>query len=667
MIDRVMGAHELPATVRQQLVATTDGVPLFVEEMTRMVLEMGDQGEDMLNARRRAQAPTLTIPATLQDLLMARLDRLGPARDVAQLASTIGREFSYVLLQALAPWPESTLQRELRCLVEAELVYQQGLPPRATYLFKHALTRDTAYESLLKRTRQQYHHKIAQVLEDQFPETAAAQPELLAYHATLGEAWDQAFGYLVRSGDKARQVHASQEAITFYTQAIEVSERMAPAPDAAQLLPLYEGRGVVYMLLTQYDDAIADYHMMRQLARASANPRKEGESLGHLAYVHWLTFSEANTPLLEQYAQEALHLAHQTGDQKTLARSLINLGSVDQVRGHIREADQKFDEALHISRREGYQDSLAHALVFLCLQASLQGKFQTAIQLGQEGVVIAGAIHDGFTELRTLAFLCQARWSAGQYAQALTMLHDGMAKAKERQNTFFVGRLTNTLGWFFREFGAVPRAVELDHESVEIGRASRIANVEISALINLGLDHLVLGQYERAWASLQPTLERVEHEAFGIHKWRWKIRLLMGLAELTYTTGAYEQAFRYMEEGLREAQATASQKYVALGWALRGKIASQLGDRDTAGAELQRALALAEALKSPSLIYPIAYDLGCWYESAGKEREAVTLYRQARATIEHMVTAVEDGELRTAFLQSAPVQTIRAHIIRLGE
>jgi hypothetical protein len=100
---------------------------------------------------------------------------------------------------------------------------------------------------------------------------------------------------------------------------------------------------------------------------------------------------------------------------------------------------------------------------------------------------------------------------------------------------------------------------------------------------------------------------------------------------------------------------------------LRGKIASQLGDNETAGADLQRALSLAEALKSPSLIYPIAYDLGCWSESAGKEREAVTLYRQARATIEHMAAAVEDGELRTAFLQSAPVQTIRAHITRLSE
>jgi hypothetical protein len=122
-----------------------------------------------------------------------------------------------------------------------------------------------------------------------------------------------------------------------------------------------------------------------------------------------------------------------------------------------------------------------------------------------------------------------------------------------------------------------------------------------------------------------------------------------------------------VEESLREAQATSSQKYVALGWALRGKIAAQLGDAETAGTALQRAWALAEALQSPSLSYPIAYELGCWHASMGKEREARTLYRKAQATIEQMATAVEDAALRAVFLQSALVQTINERIARLGE
>src|SRR5262249_10916676 len=132
----------------------------------------------------RGSLRTLTIPSTLQDSLMARLDRLVTAKGIAQIGATIGRQFSYVLLQTVSQLDAATLQRELGRLVEAELLYQRGLPPQSTYVFKHALIQDAAYELLLKSTRQQYHQRITQVLEVQFPETAEAQPELLAHHCT---------------------------------------------------------------------------------------------------------------------------------------------------------------------------------------------------------------------------------------------------------------------------------------------------------------------------------------------------------------------------------------------------------------------------------------------------------------------------------------------------
>src|SRR5437879_4734062 len=127
---------------------------------------------------------TFAIPATLQDSLMARLDRLVTAKAVAQYAAVIGRGFAYDLLQTASQLDAATLQRELGRLVEAEIVYQRGLPPQSTYVFKHALIQDAAYQSLLKSTRQHYHQRIAQVLEAQFPDTVATQPELLAYHYT---------------------------------------------------------------------------------------------------------------------------------------------------------------------------------------------------------------------------------------------------------------------------------------------------------------------------------------------------------------------------------------------------------------------------------------------------------------------------------------------------
>ena len=182
MTGRVAHGKALPAEVVEQVVAKTDGVPLFVEELTKMVLESGLLQEREERYELTGPLPPLAIPTTLHDSLMARLDRLATVKGLAQLGATLGREFSYELLHAVSPWDEATLRRGLQQLVDAEFLYQQGLPPQATYLFKHALIQEAAYQSLLRSTRQQHHQHIAQVLEARFPELCETQPELLAHH-----------------------------------------------------------------------------------------------------------------------------------------------------------------------------------------------------------------------------------------------------------------------------------------------------------------------------------------------------------------------------------------------------------------------------------------------------------------------------------------------------
>jgi tetratricopeptide (TPR) repeat protein len=184
MVEQVAGGKALPVEVRQQVVAKTDGVPLFVGELTKMVLESGWLEEREDHYDRMGPLPPLAIPATLHDSLVARLDRMAPGKEVAQLGATLGRAFPCELLQAVSLMDEGALQQALAQLVEAELLYQRGMPPQATYVFKHALIQDAAYQSVLKRTRQQSHRRIAQVLAERFPETAETQPERLAYHYT---------------------------------------------------------------------------------------------------------------------------------------------------------------------------------------------------------------------------------------------------------------------------------------------------------------------------------------------------------------------------------------------------------------------------------------------------------------------------------------------------
>jgi predicted ATPase len=213
MVTAVAGAKALPAEVVQQIVTKSDGVPLFVEELTKLMLASGWLREHEEHYTLTGPLPPLAIPATLQDALMARLDQLASAKAVAQLGATLGREFPYELLRAVAPMDERELWRGLAQLVQAEVLYQRGALPQATYLFKHALIQEAAYQSLLRRTRQQYHQRITQVFAARFPDTAATQPELLAHHATEAGLTEQAVGYWSKAGQHAHERSAHREAI----------------------------------------------------------------------------------------------------------------------------------------------------------------------------------------------------------------------------------------------------------------------------------------------------------------------------------------------------------------------------------------------------------------------------------------------------------------------
>jgi class 3 adenylate cyclase/tetratricopeptide (TPR) repeat protein len=666
LIASVLGVPEVSRDLQALITRKAEGNPFYLEEITRSFLERGIiRREDSGYRLRRSITPS-DVPETIQDVIVSRLDRLPETqKHVVQTAAVIGREFAARLLQRITDIQER-LDDCLSELKNLELIYEKSVFPDLEYMFKHVLTQEAAYNILLSTRRTRLHTAIGLAMEELYQERLAERYEELAHHFTQGEAWEKAFYYLAKSGEKARQAYATHEAITFYTRAMAVSEQITPALDAMQLLPVYEGRGLVWLHLVKPDEAIVDFQMMRQMARGSENQLKEGESLCHLAYAHWIKMFEGQMPIMEQYAQEALQLAQQSGSHQILAKALTSLGLVHQTRGNLHEANGHMEESLQISRREGYRDSLTQNLLWLNVQAYWQGRFYRGIELGQQSLTLSREVYDDFGELLNLAFFCLEYGSLGDYAQAFKALEEGIAKAKDRDNIYFLGRLTNSRAWLHSQIGDVSHALTYDLESADIGRTHVLPNVEISALINLGLDYLALGQPEHARSYLAPTLERVEREGLGSHRWRWKIRLLIGLAELSYTTGAYEQAIRYVEEGLQEAQATSSQKYVAKGWALRGKIAAQLSDTAAAGTELQRAATLAEQLESLPLLYPLAHELGQWYETTGQERAAAEVYSKAKAAIDRIANSVADTALHSIFLRSTFVQTIDERLARLG-
>ena len=221
IIARLVGNKELPADVTAEIVERTDGIPLFVEEMTKAVLEAEGESE----ARRTVAAvpsPALAVPASLHASLMARLDRLGPAKELAQIGAAIGREFSHALLAAVERKPEAELGSALDVSLSSGLLFRQGVPPQATYLFKHALVQDAAYGTLLRSRRQQIHARIATTLENQFADLAAAQPQLLAQHCAEAGLNEKAVGYLLKAGQQAYVRSAMTEAVAQFQKGLDL-------------------------------------------------------------------------------------------------------------------------------------------------------------------------------------------------------------------------------------------------------------------------------------------------------------------------------------------------------------------------------------------------------------------------------------------------------------
>ena len=312
MAERVVGGKALPAEVLQQLVAKTDGVPLFVEELTKMVVESGLVKEREGYYELTDPLPPLAIPATLHDSLMARLDRMETAKQVVQLGAVVGREFTYELIRAVSPVDEATLQLALSRLVEAELLYQRGLPPQARYIFKHALIQQEAYQSLLRRTRQQYHKQIAQVLEERFPETIETQPELMAHHYTEAGCPAQALRYWQRAGQQAWQRSANPEAVRHLTTALELLATLLETPARAQ------------------------QELDLQVALGPALMATKGQG----------------APEVEQTYARARELCQQVGDTPQLFPTLRGLWRFYQGRGALLTARELGEQLLRLAQRE---------------------------------------------------------------------------------------------------------------------------------------------------------------------------------------------------------------------------------------------------------------------------------------------------------------------------
>ncbi len=405
MIATLAGT-ELPAATLDAIVARADGVPLYVEELTKAVLEPG--------AAHGVEA----IPASLADSLMARLDRLSAAKEVAQRAAVLGREFGYPLLAAMAGMDEAALRQGLGRLVDAEIVFARGEPPAATYTFKHALIQETAYESLLKRTRQQLHGRVVDALVREFSERATAEPEVVARHAEMAGRVDEAVAYYQRAGARAQTRSAHREATGHFQRAIAHLASLAERPEREQheaRLQLALGESLGAVRGYAHDDAGAAFTRARELAERSGDADDLAAARIGLAVQY---ISRGDCERGRRLAAEVLGWAEERGDSDAALRAHTQIAAAELYQGELRSSLAHADSALALYNSARHRalsgtDLSIASLSYVAANLWMLGRADTALARAEQAAAAARQLGHPFSLAFALGFAATISWWLG--------------------------------------------------------------------------------------------------------------------------------------------------------------------------------------------------------------------------------------------------------------
>jgi class 3 adenylate cyclase/tetratricopeptide (TPR) repeat protein len=507
MIDRVVGNKRLPASIRQDIIERTDGIPLFVEEMTKAVLEAAETDGTAVRVAAAVPSPVLAVPASLHASLMARLDRLGSAKAIAQVGAVIGRGFSHALVAAVVHKSQRELETGLEQLIAAGLLFRQGAPPHATYLFKHALVQDAAYGTLLRSSRRQLHGRIADVLEKEFPEIVEVQPELLAKHCAEAGLNEQAIRYWRRAGEKAVRRGSNREAIGHFSQALTLNEKQPPDV----------GRSLTELaILSQLGPALMSVHGWSApqvgiaFERAEHLARELESSIDlapPLAGLWLFRTARGQFSRAEEITKELFNVAQTLHDPDILLQAHHCAWPIHWFRGALTEAKDHadagmalYDEVRHARHRFLYlgHDPAVCALSIMSVLQWLLGYAAQGMQLECNAIDLARRLHHAPTLAHALWFVCQAQVTRRDAAAVIKTADELLTLSEEHGLPQTRATALAYLGWGRSQTDDLARGLETLLDGLEMYNRLGVRSNLCLMICLLAETYFASGQHEKS-------------------------------------------------------------------------------------------------------------------------------------------------------------------------
>lgn len=652
----VLGVEALAPDVQGLITAKAEGNPFYIEEVSKALVEAGVVTR--ANGSYQLQRPLeqINIPGTIQEVILSRIDRLEhDAKRAMQLASVIGREFTARLLDRISDL-EAKLPEVLGQLNALEFIYEKAFFPELVYMFKHALTHDVAYATLLAERRRALHRLVGAAVEELYPDRLAEHFESLAYHFSEGQDWEKALDYLEKAGDKAAGAYANQDAIGFYGRAMSVCEALGDQqiPRSASLAAK---RAFVNFVSGDLPGGITDFNVVLAAARRLADPSLEGMALGYRGLLEvWMADFEA--------AEETLHTA----------RGLVEEG-LEEIRPLVTLASMWFfatsnriPEAVPLMIAEREMAALPDPFTQGTWNWGL-GIFEYWRGRSDEALSVLRAIPESAARIVTTRLFNwwvqgMALGTKGEYESALRVLDQALGTSEHVGDPHVRPRALNTIGWIYGELEDHERALQWNQASVDFVQsvpAFPNPDVEVHARLNLGDSLMVLGRPLEAEEHFRraEAVANSPNPADRWMAWRFSEHLFHSYGALWLARGDLERALSYADRCLELALQNSSTKNVIKGRRLRGQVLMAQGRLDEAEEELTAALDVAAELGNPPQLWKTHAAVGDLRRTQKRTEDADGAYGEALLVIQAVAESLTDAKLRETFLQSEHIQGIR--------
>jgi class 3 adenylate cyclase/tetratricopeptide (TPR) repeat protein len=654
MAEQVLKTGTLPSGLQELITAKSEGNPFYIEELTKSLVESGVLRQSNGTYELMSPAAQVVVPDTIQEVILSRIDRLErEGKEAIQLASVIGREFTVRLLQRISD-VQAELDYVLGDLKSLELIYEKSYLPEISYMFKHALTHDVAYSTLLHERRKALHRIVAASIEELYADRLAEHHETLAHHYYEGQEWDKALDHLMKSARKAVDAYASHDALAFFERALESAEQLGNVP-LETLAEIYGGKAQASLVITEWKPAVESYRELVDRARKEGNRKVEGVALGGLGFTQIMAH---DFEAADEAAKEALAVADELDDDAVRAGALMIVTFLEALRGRVAAAMEYAETAAALASKNGLAFYECFCDELFILGYSWRSLYETAHKNAERGVERA----DRYGMAEPLAF---DKWSQGlafggngRYSEAIVCLLDAIAFCERIGDKAVRSRAWNTLGWVHGEICDFERGIEFNRKGLDLAYEVGDPEITINAEINLADFTFARGERERATEEMERLYASLpeQHEWM---KWRYSQHVMHSLGEAVLAAGDAERGLALADECLALAEPTESRKNVVKGRRLRGQALLALERVDEAERELSSALQMAHEAANPPQVWKTLAAIGDLHWAKSEPDQAAEAYRSALSVVEEVAGELADDELRDILLGSEPVKRIR--------